>query len=1104
LPRYLCIVILGSKYRQPPKKNKKMESLKLESLANSLINILTHTRVYENLFPLRAPSSSWLHFFTHRPAAPSTAARAVKLSAPARLAGAVAALLLCALPSYALEIEGTVFDGRTGKPVAGVAVVVPSTTVGAGTDANGRFSLQLNASLPVTLAFSLLGYGAQEVEVYDVEFPLRVLLTEDVSYIEEVVVVGYGAQKRKELTGAVASASKAVPDHPAASLDKLLGGAVAGVSVSQLSGQPGAGASIRIRGGSSITASNEPLYVVDGFIFYSDASSTKTGIGNIEGSLNPLAAINPSDIASIEVLKDVSATAIYGSRGANGVIIVTTKKGTRNADNISYRYSAGWDKPAKKLPLLNATQWARMQKDFFLNKGKYTDEEIEQLGDGYDWQNAVLRTGFSQTHELSLSGGSERLRYLLAGNYTNQNGIVLNSGFTRYNARVNIDKSLAKDKLTVGVAATTGKSTQNSLTAFEEVNYNSSPYSRGIANSLTYALYMPPVVPIYAEDGGYNYDNPFEYSYLMRDGVTANPVSDLNNSTGQTINATLLGNAYAQYSIACGLAAKVSAGAYMSYVTQNFFAPSYTALGLEKVGLGAIGNKRQTVSQAEYTLTFTRQLGRSHFVDLLGGYTYQHTQTNYNTNLTSHFTNEDLGENNLADGASPYAPVSGVSKSNLHSLLGRVNYTLLGRYNLTATIRGDKSSRFAKKYRWGCFPSAGLSWNVNEEAFLKTVSALNALKLRVTWGTVGNQEIGDYEYAQTFTASRYNGATAYNQTNVGNKNLKWETTTQYNAGLDAELLNRRVSLAADVYRKETSDLLLEAPVNPTLGTVQLVNVGSVTNRGVELALNVAIIRQKKLRWSVAANAARNVNRITKMGADDRLILGRNEEEVLQAGEPLGTFFGFVFDGIVQADEDVALLPSTTHGVARPGDIKLADLSGPDGVPDNTINTYDRVPLGSAQPTLTYGLQTTLDWRSFDLFVSWQGSQGNKVYNHLRRYLESPNDSYNASAALLGSWTAENPSNTLPGLENMANDRSYGYLDSRYVEDASFLRLKDITLGYTAKLPRVAAGLLRIFVSAQNLLVITPYKGYDPEVARGIDLGAYPTARTFSGGVKVTF
>ncbi|MDR1342570.1 MAG: TonB-dependent receptor [Prevotellaceae bacterium] len=1021
------------------------------------------------------------------------------------------ALSLCAasVSALAVEISGRVVDDRTGKPVAGALVLIQSSVTGASTGADGKFSISLpltNSSLPVTLAISMVGYTSQEVEVYSVEEPVQVQLAEDVSYIEEVVVVGYGTQRRKELTGAVSSVSKAVLDHPATSLDRLLGGAVAGVSVSQASGQPGAGASVRIRGGNSITASNEPLYVIDGFIFYSDASSTKAGIGGIDGGLNPLAAINPSDIESIEVLKDVSATAIYGSRGANGVILVTTKKGKRDAGTLSYQYSVGWDTPAKKLPLLNASQWARMQKDFFLNKGKYTDEEISQLGEGYGWQDAVLRTGVSQTHELSLSGGSDKLRYALAGSYADQNGIVLNSGFERYNARVNVDRGAAKDKLTMGVTATAGRSVQNSLTTFEENKLiNGSPFQRGIANSLTYALYMPPVVPIYAADGDYNYDNPFEYSDLVRDGISPNPVSDLNSSTGQTINATLLGNAYARYAIVDGLAVKVSAGVYTSNVTQNFFAPSYSALGLTKTGIGAVGNKRQTVSQAEYMLTYTKQLSDSHLVDLLGGYTYQHTQTNHNLSRSEGFINEDLGVNNLADGATPYVE-SGVSKSELHSLLGRANYTLLGRYNLTATIRGDKSSRFAKNHRWGYFPSVGLSWNVNEEAFLKNLRALNALKLRLTYGTVGNQEIGDYEYAQTFTASRYNGGTAYTQSNLGNDKLKWETTTQYNAGLDAEALDHRLTLTADVYYKKTSDLLLETPVNPALGTTQLVNVGNVTNKGVEFAVNIAVVERPKLRWSIAANIARNVNKIVKLGSDDRITLGRNEEEVLQVGESLGTFFGLMFDGIVQSNEDVSLLPPTSYytGAAKPGDLKVADLGGPDGAPDGYINSYDRVPLGSVQPDFTYGLQTTLSYRRFDLFVSFQGSQGNKVYNHLRRHLESPGDLYNASSDLLNSWTPENPSGTLPGLANVANQRTYSYLDSRYVEDASFLRLQNITLGYTAKLPLVAGGLLRLFASAQNLFVLTSYKGYDPEVARGIDLGVYPTARTFSGGVKITF
>jgi TonB-linked SusC/RagA family outer membrane protein len=1024
-------------------------------------------------------------------------------------------LLLAAIPVAAVSqqtrVEGRILDAGSNEPVIGATILLVDGKTGTVSDVDGNFTVNV-PSFPVKLSVSYVGYKTADLELYEYSKPVTIVLQEDAGLLDEIVVVGYGTQRRRELTGAIATVSSGVLEHVnATSLDGLLGGAVAGLNVTQNSGQPGVASSIRIRGGNSVNASNDPLYVIDGFIFYSDNSSTKAGMNGIESNINPLAAINPSDIESVEILKDVSATAIYGSRGANGVILVTTKKGAREGARVNYRYYSGWDTPAKKLALLNASQWARMQKDFFMNKGKYTDEQIAQLGDGYDWQNAVLQTGISQTHELSVSGGddpnSNRLRYMLSGSYTDQNGIILHSGFRRYNGRVNIDHHLT-DRLTMGVTATAGKSTQNSLTTFQDVNYNSSPYSAGIANSLTYALYIPPVVPIYV-NGDYNYDNPFEYAYL-RNGTTANPVSDLLNTTGENINTTILGNFYARYNIWDGLTVKMNAGTYSSHITQNFFAPSYTALGLETVGVGGIGNRRQEVVQTEYMLTYTRQLNEHHFIDLLGGYTFQDTKTRYAINLTTHFTNEKLGVNNLADGASPFAPISGASEAKLYSLLGRVNYSLLGRYHLTATVRGDKSTRFAKNHRWGYFPSVGLSWNVHEESLLKDFGTLSNLKLRLTYGTVGNQEIGDYEYAQTFTASRYNGGVAYTQTNLGNENLKWETTVQYNAGVDAGLFGGRLSLIADVYYKKTSDLLLGVPVDPVLGaSAQLVNVGNVTNRGVELAVNAVILEYDRIwKWSVSANIAHNVNRITGMGDRAQIILGRSEEEVLKTGESLGTFYGLVFDGIVQAGEDVSLLPKTAHGTAKPGDLKMADVSGPNGVPDHEIDSYDRVPLGNIQPKYTFGVQTTVDFRQFDLFVALQGSQGNRLYNHLRRFLESPNDSYNASAALLDSWTEKNPSNTLPGLANMANDRYYGYLDSRYVEDASFVRLKNITLGYTVHTKAFTSVLapltVRLFASAQNLFLLTGYRGYDPEVSRGIDLGAYPSARTFSIGAGISF
>jgi TonB-linked SusC/RagA family outer membrane protein len=1000
-----------------------------------------------------------------------------------------------------VEIKGQVLDEKTNEALPGASLLLTNEKAGSVSDQNGNFIINAQ-SLPVTLSVRFLGYKSTEIIITKYSEPIVVLLQEDAGLLDEIVVVGYGTQRRKELTGSVSSVSKPILEHPTISLDGLLGGAIAGLSTTQTSGQPGVSSSVRIRGGNSITANNDPLYVIDGFLFYNDNASTSVGLRSIESSLNPLSSINPSDIESIDVLKDISATAIYGSRGANGVILVTTKKGTRNAGSVSYQYSAGWDNPVKKLDLLNASQWARMQKDYFFNKGRFTDEEIEQLGAGYNWQDAVLKTGSTQTHELSLSGGNDNLRYLVSGNYTDQKGIIINSGFQRYNGRVNLEKNVT-DKLTLGITATAGKSTQDALTTFREVNYSSSPFGAGITNSLTYALYIPPVVPIYV-DGDYNYHNPYEYGYLVYNGKTANPVSDLKNSQGQTINTTLLGNFFARYTIIEGLIAKFNAGTYISHVTQNFFAPSYTAIGLETNGIGGIGNKRQEVTQMEYLLTYTKQISENHLIDLLAGYTYQDTKNKYVTSITSQFSSEKLGVNDLAAGSAFFAPISEATEAKLFSMLGRINYTLLGRYNLTSTLRGDKSTRFSRNPSYKYFPSVGLSWNINEESFLRDVRKLSNLKLRLSYGIVGNQEIGDYEYAQKFTAGRYNGEVVYIRTNLGNENLKWETTAGSNVGIDIGLLNNRLSFVVDGYYKKTSDLLVNVPVDPSsVVKTQLFNVGNVTNRGLEFTANVVVVDRKNFKWSLSANIARNINKITNLGDNKQIVLGNDGEEILEVGESLGSFYGLKFEGIVQKGEDVSSLPKTPYGTAQPGDIKIADVSGPNGIPDNEINSYDRVVLGSIQPKFTYGLQTTLDYRGFDLFIFLQGSQGNKLYNHLRRYLESPNDAYNASAALLNSWTAENPSNTLPGLANLANDRSYGTVDSRYVEDASFLKLKNITLGYTVKQSFIAAR-LRIFASAQNLFVITGYKGYDPEVSRGIDLGAYPTARTFSLGARITY
>ena len=998
-----------------------------------------------------------------------------------------------------VDLTGHVRDNKTNEAIPGATIIEKSTFRGALSDADGSFTLSIQ-SLPTALTVSFVGYKSQEIAVdtSDKGRSIDIALEEDVTALDEVVVVGYGTQRRKELTGAVASLSRSTLEQPATSVGELLGGSVAGLNITQTSGQPGAGSAIRIRGGNSIYASNEPLYVIDGFIFFSEKNATEAGVGGIDASLDPLASINPADIESIEVLKDVSAKAIYGSRGANGVILITTKKGRRGGNTVRYQYTFGVDQSAKKLDLMTARQWLDVQKEYFNDKPSqyYSPSELAGFDAGTDWQRAVLQTGISQTHELSISGGDKRTRYLISGNHTDQRGIILNSGFERFSGRLNLDKTLS-DRFTVGVTANVSQSTQRALTTFEGSNYNDSPYSHGIANSLTYALYMPPVISIYGADGGYNYTNPFEYSYLSYYGQAANPVSDLKNSIGQTRGVSLLGNFYAQYEFVEGLKLRVNAGANVETITQNYFAPPYTALGLNQDirGRGAIGNRHTDVLQTEYLLTYARRLGEAHSFDLLGGYTRQTTATHFSVAQATHLDSFD----NLAAGREQ-PPISRSQRASFGSWLGRVNYTLLDRYNLTATWRADRSSRFARGHEWGTFPSVGFSWNVDREAFAEPLlKALSSLKLRLTWGRAGNQEIDFDEYAQYFSVGRYNGSAAYELTNVGNDDLKWETTTEYNVGIDAGFLRERLTLTADAYYKDTRDLLLKVPTALGSGSneKQIRNIGRVINRGVELTVSARIVERDAFRWSASANIARNVNRIDELGDYDNLTEGNDQEQILCVGSPVGSFYGYRFAGVVQSGEDVSALPRIGGRVPQPGDAKFEDVDGSGSITPES----DRVVIGSPQPDFTYGFSSNLAWRRFDVYIQFHGSHGGEVYNLLRRYLERPNDSYNLSAALLDSWTADTPSATIPHLNSVRTSE----LDSRWVEDASFLKLRNLTIGYTVPI-RVASSAmkLRLFASARNLLTFTRYKGYDPEVASGIDLGVYPSSRSFLIGAGITF
>lgn len=995
----------------------------------------------------------------------------------------------------AQTLTGKVVDRATNEAIIGATVVDANKNAGTVTRADGGFTLK-EVTYPIRLQVSFIGYQSQELLVEQPQSSFTIRLSEEVSSLDEVVVVGYGTQRRTQLTGSVAKIHSETFDVTTApTLDGALSGAVAGLNVTASSGQPGAASSIRIRGGNSVNASNEPLYVIDGFIYYKDASLGKTGLGAIESNLNPLSTINPSDIESIEVSKDISATAIYGSRGANGVIMITTKKGQRGKATVAYRFSSGFDVVSKKLDLMNASEWAGFQKQYFYNKGGYSDSQIEALGEGTDWQDAMLRTAFRQSHEVSVNGGSEKSRYAFSANYTDQDGVILHSGFERYNFHLNADWNLSAD-LTFGVSATYGKSTQQGLTTTEEVEYNSSPYSAGITNSFVYGLLTPQVVPVYLQDGAYNYANPYEYAYFAIGNKKANAVSDLTNSVAESINNYLLSNVWAQYKKG-DFTGKVTVGLNKEQITQNYFSPSYTSLGLANQGMGGIGNKTNEVWQQEYTLTWGKQLNETNYLDALVGYTHQRTQSDYHSVLVTHFTNENLKHNNLADGSTVYPPKSGTSQSTLNSLIARVNYTLLNRYNATATFRADNSSRFAKNHRWGYFPSIGLSWNLDQEEFLRRSSNLSNLKLRASFGVVGNQEIGDYEYSLNYTAGQYDGSSSYAKANDANENLKWETTLSYNIGVDLGLWNNRLSLVADAYYKKTSDLLLEVPVGFSSGvSTQLQNVGNVVNKGIELTLNGTLLKQKGLQWVASANIAYNSNRISNMGTTNTIIMGTSNETILRKGESLGTFYGLRFAGIVQEGEDVSLLPTVNGNTPKPGDLKYTDVDG-----NKRIDGNDRVVLGSIQPDFTYGFSTQLNWKRFDFNVVFSGSYGNELYNAIGRRLEQTGDSYNLLRSVLHSWTKENPSQRLPYA---SNERPTSYIDSRYVEEASYLKLRNVTLGYSFPFSSKNGIDVRVFATASNVLTLTSYSGYDPEVASGTDTGAYPSARSFVFGFGLTF
>ncbi|QKJ62678.1 TonB-dependent receptor [Flavobacterium sp. M31R6] len=1016
-------------------------------------------------------------------------------------------------PLIQSKLDGTVVNKITNLPVAGATVTIKGTTHAVVTDTEGKFYFQTGQKFPYTLVVTYIGY--KKTEYIADGSPVIINLEEELQELNGLVVVGYGSQKRKDITGAIASVPKANLNQVSSSADNLLRGAVPGVVVTQSSGRPGATSSVRIRGGNSITAGNEPLYVVDGVLIYNDNNDGTAGVSNAGAGVNVLSTINPADIESIEVLKDASATAIYGSRGANGVVLITTKKGTKGLDTISYQGYFGVQSVSKKLDLLDAAQWASLRNDVQASIGQapsFTAEQIEALkkSGGYDWQSAAFRTAPIQSHQLTFSGGDDRSRYAVSTGYFDQDGVVIGTDFRRISLRANYEKNYSQ-KFKFGVNVNYSNSISNGI------GTNGGTAAGRQPNPLVVALYTPPVVPIKNADGSYNLtDNPYSTAV---NGIIGNPINDLESTINETkINRTLA-SLFGEYKINKEITAKVAVSGDVINTKQNYYAPSTTTTGAGTKGLASVGDRLVSSVLNENTLNYNTHFGEKNKFSALAGYTLQYTQGEVVNAGANKFVNDANTYNALQDGVA-VKPYSDAFESVLKSWLARANYSYDGRYNLTVSARADGSSRFGSESLWGYFPSAGFSWNITEEDFAKDLKVINDAKLRLSVGTTGNQEIGNYlSLAQIGSVNYAFGGTIQTglaPTRLANPDLKWEKTTQYNIGLDLALLDRKINFVFDAYYKKTNDLLINVPIPLTSGySTVLQNIGGVENKGIEIGLITENIKTENFSWNSNFVFSSNKNEVVEIGNGVNQFfpvvpngsLLQQQPVTVKVGLPLGTFWGYKTNGIFQTQEEINTQPKINSlANTKVGDRKYVDTNG-----DGVITALDKGNLGSSQPKFVGSFSNTLSYNNFDLQFSFQGASGGKVFNALNQQLEISTLGTNAAATLLDRWTPTNPSNEIP----RATSSPLGIVSERYVEDASFLRLKLITLGFTfpkSISSKLGTQSIKFYVSAENLVTWTKYTGYDPEVSSyeqnnlypGIDFGAYPNSRTFISGVNVTF
>jgi TonB-linked SusC/RagA family outer membrane protein len=1030
-----------------------------------------------------------------------------------------------------IKVSGVIKDA-TGETLPGVNVKLRGTSKVAITDINGKYVIEVPNEQAV-LEFSYIGYLSQNRTVGKNTI-IPITLAVESKNLNEVVVIGYGEVNRRDLTGAVGSVKmNDLQKAPVRSFEEALAGRLAGVNVTSVDGQPGSEINITIRGNNSVTQDNSPLYVIDGF--------------PVENPNNN--ALNPNDIESIEVLKDASATAIYGARGANGVILITTKRGKEGATVISYKLTSGTQEIINRMDVLGPYDFVKYQIDRYAStaytgvatvaNGWGTDRTLDyyKTAKGVDWQDLIFRQSPMRDQSISLSGGTKDTKYSVSSSLLSQDGIILNSGYNRAQGRFSLDQRV-NNNLKVGLTTN-----YSSLKAYGTIPSELSGSSS--SSSLLYSTwgYRPitqgnidNLLDEYDEDSGLNPANDARF----------NPLSTVLNEVRNRKNKSLSINAYAEYSFWKNFKLKVTGGYTESSNRNEIFNNSKTRSGSPFTIAGQNGvNGEITIYDRntyvnENTLTYSKKFNKNNKIDVLGGFTMQGTRYIGTGTGANKIPNENLGLSGMDEGV-PYAVTSSDSENRLASFLGRINYNYKSKYLFTTSFRADGSSKFAPGKRWGYFPSGSFAWQLGNEPFIKKLKAISDAKVRMSYGLTGNNRVSDFAYQSKLSLQAINAnVTPYYPFNnlltngiwaseLGNSNLKWETTAQTDLGLDLGLFNNRVSLEVDVYRKVTRDLLLNAQLPPTLGYSNgYKNIGKVQNQGLEFTLNTVNVDAKNFSWNTNFNISFNQNKVLSLTENQETLLTNVGWDnsgtikwrdiplyVAKVGQPIAQFYGYIWKGNYQLsdfNENTPGVYTLKPGVAtydsgvKPGWIKYEDING-----DGVVDTKDLTVIGNPNPDFTGGFTNNFKFKNFDLNVFLQFSYGNEVLNANRLQFEGGNGQANQNqfVTVKNAWTIDNQNNEMFSVTGQG-PRAYS---TRVVEDGSFIRLKTVSFGYNlpSKLAdRLKIKNLRLFMSAQNLHTWTKYTGLDPEVSAknsaltpAFDYSVYPRARTISFGLNVT-